>query len=192
MRMTEPKTGLTRRAILAGLGAAALTGDMAAAADSPVWDMRFDALEGGAMPLSQWRGQVLLVVNTASFCGYTPQFEGLADLWQTYRGRGLVVVGVSSNSFRQEAREADKVREVCTLVYGADFPMTATVPVTGREAHPFFQWVEAEAGRRARPAWNFNKYLVGRDGRLCGYWGSKAEPMSPGLRRAVEAALAEG
>jgi glutathione peroxidase len=152
--------------------------------------MRFEALEGGAMPLSQWKGKALLVVNTASFCGYTPQFEALAELWQTYRDQGLVVIGVSSNSFRQEAKNAQKVREVCTLVYGADFPMTATVSVKGRDAHPFFRWAEQQGGRTARPSWNFNKYLVGRDGSFLGHWRSKTRPMSPNIRSAVEKALA--
>lgn len=183
-------TQWSRRATLAGLVSWPMM--TRAKARSPVWDMRFDALEGGDLPLSQYQGRVLLVVNTASFCGYTPQFEALADLWQTYRDQGLVVIGVSSNSFRQEAKHAEKVREVCTLVYGVDFPMTATVPVTGRDAHPFFQWAEAEGGRSARPRWNFNKYLVGRDGALLEHWGSKTEPMSQAVRKAVEAALAAG
>lgn len=183
---------MNRRTALAGMAGAILAGRAGAAGAGAVWDFSFDALEGGPMPLSQWRGNVLLVVNTASFCGYTPQFEGLAALWQAYQDKGLVVIGVSSNSFRQEAKDAEKVREVCTLVYGADFPMTATVEVTGRDAHPFFRWAEAEGGRKVRPAWNFNKYLVGRDGAFLGHWGSKTTPMSPGLRGAVEAALAAG
>lgn len=180
--------GITRRAVVAGGLALPTLGW--AAPHSPVWDMEFEALEGGPMPLSQWKGKALLLVNTASFCGYTPQFEALAELWQTYRDQGLVVIGVSSNSFRQEAKNAEKVREVCTLVYGADFPMTATVPVTGRNAHPFFIWAEQEGGRTARPSWNFNKYLVGRDGSFLGHWRSKTRPMSASIRNAVDAALA--
>ncbi|GBD41040.1 Hydroperoxy fatty acid reductase gpx1 [bacterium HR39] len=184
-------TAIARRPVLAAalsLCLLPLRGVPAAEAAS-VWEIGFEALEGGPLPLARFRGRVLLVVNTASFCGFTPQFRALQQLWEHYRERGLVVIGVSSDSFRQEADSRARVREVCD-VYGVDFPMTATVPVVGPDAHPFFRWVAAKAGTAALPQWNFNKYLIGRDGELLGYWRSFTSPLSPEVTQAIERALA--
>ncbi len=184
-------TGISRRLGLAAALALCLVPlrSVPAADGASVWEIGFEALEGGPLPLAPYRGRVLLVVNTASFCGFTPQFRELQQLWERYRDRGLVVIGVSSDSFRQEAGDRAKVREICE-VYAVDFPMTATVPVVGPDAHPFFRWVAAEAGRAALPQWNFNKYLVGRDGGLLGFWRSSTSPLAPEVTEAVERALA--
>lgn len=153
------------------------------------WDFRFTSLEGEPMPLSRWRGQVLLVVNTASFCGFTPQYKDLVEVWQDYRDRGLVVIGAPSTDFRQEYEEAGKIKEFCELTYGVDFPMTEPVHVRGRQAHPFFAWAAEETGEPVR--WNFNKYLVGRDGRVRAWMPSSVRPTSRKARALIEAVLAE-
>lgn len=153
------------------------------------WDYTFEALEGGPMPLSQWRGKVLLVVNTASFCGFTPQYADLVEVWQDYRDRGLEVIGVPSNDFQQEYDEASKIKDFCELTYGVDFPMSSPVHVRGEQAHPFFKWAAAETGQRVR--WNFNKYLVGRDGRIVAWMPSRLQLTTHESRVAIEAALAE-
>jgi len=180
---------MNRRQFNAAAAAAAVAIALPAAARAETaWDFTFEALEGGKMPLAQWRGKVILVVNTASFCGFTPQYRDLVQVWHDYRERGLVVVGVPSTDFRQEFDNAGKIKEFCEANYGVDFPMTTPVHVVGPEAHPFYQWAAAVTGERVR--WNFNKYLVGRDGKIITWMPSSLTPTSPKARAAIEAALA--
>ena len=139
-------------------------------------------------PLCQYAGRVLLVVNTASYCGFTSQFKGLETLNETYAARGLVVMGFPSNDFRQEDADARKTAEVCFNTYGVKFPMFTAVKVRGPDAHPLFAALAQATGER--PSWNFNKYLVGRDGRPVAHFGSTSDPTSPRVTQAIEKALA--
>lgn len=148
----------------------------------------FPSIDGGDLDLSEWAGRPILVVNTASRCGYTGQYEGLQALYDTYRDRGLIVLAVPSDDFRQELDSAEAVKEFCELTYGIDLPMTDITRVTGAGAHPFFRDVRAETG--FEPRWNFNKILIGRDGRVTGTWGARQRPMSREIVRAIEAELA--
>jgi glutathione peroxidase len=173
-----------RRTILA----LPLMASAAAAAEPDAWSFRFPALEGGEHDLAAWRGRVLLVVNTASFCGFTPQYAALQRLHERYRDRGLVVLGVPSNDFNQEAASAAQVREFCDAQFGIDFPLAAISRVRGADAHPFFRWAAARAG--GEPRWNFHKYLVARDGRAVRGFATRVAPDSLGMTRAIEAALA--
>ena len=167
----------------------ALRGNRAPAAGAEdAWQFTFTSLEGDPMPFSRWRGKVLLVANTASFCAFTPQYEELVAVWQDYRDNGLVVVGVPSTDFRQEYKEAGKIKDFCELTYGVDFPMTEPLHVVGPDADPFFKWAAAETGHRV--GWNFNKYLVGRDGQIIAWMPSRLKPTSHHARAAIEAALA--
>jgi glutathione peroxidase len=137
----------------------------------------FAGIDGGALPLSAWKGHPVLVVNTASFCGYTPQYRGLEALWQQYRDKGLIVLGVPSNDFgAQEPGSAAEIKTFCKTNYQVDFPLTAKYRVIGGEAHPFYRWVAATLGEGAAPRWNFHKYLVGPDGELAGAWPSSVAP----------------
>ena len=138
--------------------------------------------------LCQYAGKVLLVVNTASFCGYTPQYEGLEALHAKYAARGLVVMGFPSNDFNQEATDAKKIAELCFNTYGVKFPMFASSAVKGPKANPLFAQLAQATGKA--PAWNFNKYVVGRDGKPIAHFGSSAAPDSPALVGAIEKALA--
>jgi glutathione peroxidase len=138
--------------------------------------------------LCQYAGRVLLVVNTASYCGFTGQFEGLETLNARYASRGLVVMGFPSNDFKQEDKDAKKTAEVCFSTYGVKFPMFATGPVRGNDAQPLFRQLAAATGQQ--PAWNFNKYLVGRDGKPVAHFGSTTGPTSGTLVAAIEKALA--
>jgi glutathione peroxidase len=138
--------------------------------------------------LCQYAGRVLLVVNTASFCGFTPQFEGLEALNATYGPRGLVVMGFPSNDFRQESADARKTADVCFNTYGVKFPMFTAVSVRGPQAHPLFAELARATGHQ--PSWNFNKYLVGRDGRPIAHFGSTTGPGSTSMKNAIEKALA--
>jgi glutathione peroxidase len=138
--------------------------------------------------LCRYAGKVLLIVNTASYCGFTSQFEGLEALNATYAARGLVVLGFPSNDFRQEDPDAKKVADVCFNTYGVTFPMFATVPIRGADAHPMFRQLAQATGQA--PGWNFNKYLVGRDGKLLAHYGSTIAPTGRALTEAIEKALA--
>lgn len=162
---------------------------LVAAAPSPsAWDFRLPALEGGEHDLATWRGRVLLVVNTASFCGFTQQYAALQRLHEAQEAAGLVVLGVPSNDFNQESQEASKIREFCDAQFGITFPMAALTRVRGPQAHPFYRWAAARAG--GEPRWNFHKYLVFRDGRQVQGFPARVEPSSGELGRAIEGALA--
>ena len=150
----------------------------------------FTSIEGKPLPLSTFKGKAVLVVNTASKCGLTPQYKGLEALWQTYKDKGLVVLGVPSNDFgAQEPGSEEEIQEFCEVRYGVDFPLTTKQPVTGAGAHPLYQWVAKELGEAAVPKWNFHKYLIGKDGKILGTFGSRTEPDAPELKQAIEGAL---
>lgn len=136
----------------------------------------------------QFQGQALVVVNTASFCGFTPQFEGLEALYQRYKDEGLAVLGVPSDDFFQESDDADRTAEVCYVNYGVTFSMTQTQPVRGRDATPLLKELARQAG--GAPRWNFYKYVVDRNGQVVDYFSSKVKPDDPKFVAAVEKALA--
>jgi glutathione peroxidase len=137
----------------------------------------FTAIDGASLPLSAWAGRPVLVVNTASYCGYTPQYRGLEALWRRYRDRGLVVLGVPSNDFgRQEPGSAAEIKGFCETNYGIDFPLAEKCRVIGGDAHPFYRWVAESLGEPGAPRWNFHKYLIAPDGELAGVWPSSVDP----------------
>ena len=149
-------------------------------------------LAGEEVPLETWRGRVLLIVNTASACGFTPQFAGLEKLWQDYRDKGLVVVGFPSNQFgAQDPGSNDEIASFCEVNYGVSFPMMAKVDVNGADAHPLWKWLTAEApgllGTQSIK-WNFTKFLVGKDGQVLKRYAPQEAPGK--LAKDIEAALA--
>jgi glutathione peroxidase len=150
----------------------------------------FVALDGGELPLAQWRGRPILVVNTASYCGYTPQYADLETLWRRYRERGLIVLGVPSNDFgRQEPGSAAEIGAFCRTRYGVDFPLAEKARVIGAEAHPFYRWIAETLGEAGTPRWNFHKYLIGPDGELAGTWPSQVSPTDPQILAEIEPLL---
>lgn len=152
---------------------------------------RFDGIDGKPLALGAFRGRVMLVVNTASQCGFTRQYGPLQALYQRYRGRGLVVIGVPSNDFGgQEPGGNAEIQGFCSSVHGVAFPMAGKSVVRGPQAHPFYRWAAATLGAGNAPRWNFHKYLIGRDGQLAGAFASHVEPDDPALVAAIEAALA--
>lgn len=155
------------------------------------YDFSFKSLKGGAaMPLSAYEGKVILVVNTASKCGLTGQYEGLEKLSQDYGDKGLVVIGVPSNDFgAQEPGTEEDIASFCALNYGVSFPMTAKEKVIGEDAHPFYRWAHDSLGFMSAPKWNFHKYLVGKDGKLVGHFISTTTPDAPQLLSAINDAL---
>jgi glutathione peroxidase len=154
-------------------------------------DFSFTAIDGTALPLAAYRGRPVLLVNTASFCGFTPQYAELEALWRRYRERGLVVIGVPSNDFgAQEPGSAQEIREFCEKSYAVDFPLTEKQTVIGAAAHPFFRWIADELGEAGAPRWNFHKYLVGPDGSLAGAWPSSVRPNDGAILAELEPLLA--
>ncbi|MEJ0015968.1 MAG: glutathione peroxidase [Acetobacteraceae bacterium] len=174
---------LTRRVVLA----AAMGVGMAAGKDAVAWDFGFPSIDEGRLELGTFKGRVLLVTNTASFCGYTYQYEGLEKLHHAASARGLTVVGVPSGDFNQESADNGTVKTFCEATFGVEFPMAGISHVRGPQAAPFYAWVREQT--RWEPAWNFNKVLVGRDGRIIGTFGSGDEPQGPKLSAAIDAAL---
>jgi glutathione peroxidase len=157
-----------------------------------VYDFEALSITGKPAHLSSQRGKVLLIVNTASACGFTPQFAGLETLWNDYRDRGLVIVGFPSNQFgAQDPGTNDEIASFCEVNYGVTFPMMAKVDVNGAAAHPLWKWLTAEApgilGTKSIK-WNFTKFLVGKDGRVVKRYAPNDTPES--LRADIEAALA--
>jgi glutathione peroxidase len=161
---------------------------MAAGNDQTAWAFSFPSIDGGALNLADFKGRVLLVANTASFCGYTYQYEGLEKLHTAKSPAGLTVIGVPSQDFNQESDDNATVKTFCETRFDIDFPLTAISRVKGAGAAPFYAWVAAQ--KQWQPAWNFNKVLIGRDGRIAGTFGSSDEPDGPGLSRAIDAELA--
>lgn len=147
----------------------------------------FDAIEGGKIDMADWRGKPVLVVNTASRCGFTPQYDELQALYDRYAQQGLVVLAVPSNDFRQELGSAEAVQEFCETNFNLTLPMTNITHVKGTKAHPFFAWVRGSTG--FEPAWNFNKILIGPDGAVLGTWGSAVKPLSGKIVDPIKAAL---
>ena len=157
------------------------------AADS-IHDFSLKSIDGQGLPLSSFKGKAVLLVNTASKCGYTPQYTGLEALHAKYKDRGLVVLGIPANNFGgQEPGTNEEIKTFCTRTYNVTFPMSAKVSVKGADQDPLFQYLSQAAGE---PRWNFTKYLVGRDGKVIKRFDSKVTPDAPELATAVEAALA--
>jgi len=154
-----------------------------------LYDFTAQAIDGSEVSLGQYRGKVVLVVNTASKCGLTPQYEGLEKLHRTVSPRGLTVIGVPSQDFNQESADNKTVKTFCDATFGVEFPMAAIAHVRGAQAAPFYAWVREQ--KNWQPAWNFNKVLIGRDGRIAGTFGSGDEPEGPKLSGAIDAELAK-
>lgn len=157
-----------------------------------VYDYTLTAIDGTPMPLSRYRGKVILLVNTASFCGFTPQYEGLQKLQTTYGPRGFTVIGVPSGNFLgQEYGSNKEISTFCQTKFGIRFPLAEKSDVIGPKAIPVYKWAAAELGMTNIPKWNFHKYLIGRDGKLITAFGTKVNPMDVKVTTAVGAALAK-
>jgi glutathione peroxidase len=165
----------------------AMTAPASSALAKTAHDFAFETIDGGPLPLSQYKGKTVLVVNTASFCGFTPQYEQLEALWKAKRDKGLIVLGVPSNDFgAQEPGSAKEIKDFCQSKYDVDFPLAAKVKVTGTDAHPFYQWATE---RKGAPKWNFHKYLIDAQGELVAAFDSKVRPDAAEVTAAIDRAL---
>ncbi len=159
--------------------------------ETSLHDFALTGIDGKSMPLSQFAGRVVLLVNTASECGYTPQYQGLEKLWLDYKDKGLVVVGVPCNDFGgQEPGEASEIANFCEVNYGVTFPLSAKTVVSGNAADPLYVWAGDKAGMLGKPNWNFHKYLFGRDGGFIDWFSTPTKPESAKIVAAIEKALA--
>lgn len=165
-------------------------GFSANAGNKTAFDFTFTSIDGKPMPLSQYRGKELLIVNTASECGFTKQYSALEEVWRKYKGQGLVVIGVPSNDFGgQEPGHEGQIKKFCETHFSIDFPMTGKTPVKGDGAHPFYKWARQTLGIIATPKWNFHKYLIAPDGHIADWFLSSTAPDSASLERSITANL---
>lgn len=160
-----------------------------------VHDITVKDIEGNDVSLADFKGKVGMIVNVASRCGFTPQYEGLQSLYEAYKDRGFVVLGFPSNDFlRQEPGSNEEIQQFCTLNYGVTFPMFSKISVKGDDQHPLYAFLTSKERHPefgGRITWNFNKFLVDAEGRVIGRFGSRTKPMDPEVIKAVEAALAK-
>ena len=158
--------------------------------DGSAYDFTLTAIDGTPLPLDRFRGKALLIVNTASLCGFTRQYEGLQAIWESYRDRGLVVIGVPSNDFGgQEPKSEAEIQNFCRGAFGVTFPLAEKTRVRGPDAHAFYQWAAVTLGAAATPRWNFHKYLINANGLHVASFPATVTPRSRRLRSAIESAL---
>jgi glutathione peroxidase len=160
---------------------------------SGLWGLEAKGLgDDRSARLCQYAGKVVLVVNVASSCGYTPQYEGLQAIYAKYAAQGFTVLGFPCNQFgSQESGSAENIRDFCSSTYKVTFPLFEKVEVNGANVHPVYQWLKSQPGATGDIAWNFTKFLVGRDGKLVKRWGSQVEPEDARITAEIEAALAK-
>ncbi|WGW02297.1 glutathione peroxidase [Tropicibacter oceani] len=154
---------------------------------SPALAFTFDNIDGGQIDTDDWQGRPVLVVNTASRCGFTPQYDGLQALYDRYKDRGLIVLAVPSDDFNQELASAEAVKDFCAVNFDLTLPMTDITHVRGDQAHPFYKWLRDSAG--FEPKWNFNKVLLSPQGQPVATFGSTARPLSRQITQQIEALL---
>ncbi len=161
--------------------------------EAGAYQFTFTDIDGAAMPLSQFKGKVILIINTASQCGFTDQYKDMQNLHEAYKDRGLVVIGVPCNQFgKQEPGSEQIISDFVEKQYGVTFPMTSKVAVKGKDAHPFFTWAASKKKGGlifSSPKWNFHKYLIGPDGTLIKSYGSQVKPSSPKIVDEIERLL---
>jgi len=157
---------------------------------STIYDFKMDNIDGKAVKLSQYKGKVILVVNVASKCGYTPQYEGLEALYKEKKDQGFVILGFPANNFgSQEPGTDSEIKEFCTSKYSVTFPMFSKISVKGDDEHPLYKWLIANSGRPDDIEWNFTKFIIGKDGKVFKRFKSKDTPNSPEVLAAIDEAL---
>ena len=154
--------------------------------DKVFFDFKINSISGEQIDLGNYKNKVILVVNTASYCGFTNQYNDLQLLWNKYKSEGLIVLGIPSNSFNQEKKEDSDVKEFCEVNFNINFPMTTITEVKGENSHELFKWAEKNYGKSAIPKWNFHKILINKDGKVEDTFASMTKPMSQKLIKTIE------
>ena len=153
------------------------------------YDLQIENINGEIISIKDYENKVVLIVNTASYCGFTKQYEDLQDLWDQYKSKGLVVLGVPSNTFNQEKKSNDEVKKFCEVNFNINFPLTAITEVKGNDAHEIFKWAERNYGKSAIPKWNFHKILVNKEGNVEETYASFTKPLSDKIINKIEEIL---
>ena len=153
------------------------------------YDFSIKSITGKIINFNDYKNKVILIVNTASFCGFTKQYEELQELWDLYKEKGLIVLGVPSNSFNQEKKNNADVKEFCEVNFNINFPLTTITEVKGENAHELFKWAKANHGKSAVPKWNFHKILINKKGKVEDTFASFTKPMSKKLINSIESIL---
>ena len=154
--------------------------------DKVFFDFKINSISGEQIDLGNYKNKVILVVNTASYCGFTNQYNDLQQLWEKYKSKGLIVLGVPSNSFNQEKKEDADVKEFCEVNFNINFPMTSITEVKGENSHEIFKWAEKNHGKSEIPKWNFHKILINKEGKIEDTFTSMTKPMSKRLVKTIE------
>lgn len=150
------------------------------------YDFEFTGIEGKAIKLSDYKNKVIVVVNVASRCGFTNQYNGLQKLWLDYKDKDVVVLGVPTNDFKQEPGSNNEIRKFCETNFNVNFPMTKKVNVIGEKSHPFYRWAKDNHGKSAIPKWNFHKIIIGKDGKVADTFASITKPSSNKFIKFIE------
>ena len=151
-----------------------------------VYDFEFNGIDGNKIELSNFKNKVLVIVNVASRCGYTPQYEDLQILWSNYKNKNLIVIGVPTNNFKQEPGNNKEIKNFCETNFGINFPMTEKTNVIGKDAHPFYKWAKKNHGIGAIPKWNFHKIVIGKNGKVVDTFASFTKPTSDKFLNLIE------
>ena len=157
--------------------------------DKVFYDFKIEGISGEIINLSDYKNKVVLIVNTASYCGFTKQYDQLQELWDLYKSKGLIVLGVPSNSFNQEKQSNSEVKEFCEVNFNINFPLTAITEVKGEKAHELFKWAKENHGKSAIPKWNFHKILINKQGKVEDTFASFTKPMSKKIINKIEEIL---
>ena len=157
--------------------------------DKVFYDFKIEGISGEIINLSDYKNKVVLIVNTASYCGFTKQYDELQELWDLYKSKGLIVLGVPSNSFNQEKQSNSEVKEFCEVNFNINFPLTAITDVKGEKAHELFKWAKENHGKSAIPKWNFHKILINKQGKVEDTFASFTKPMSKKIINKIEEIL---
>ena len=153
------------------------------------FDFKIENISGDIIDLKKYENKVILLVNTASYCGFTNQYEDLQKLWDQYKSKGLVVIGVPSNSFNQEKKDDNDVKKFCEVNFNINFPLSTITNVKGNKAHEVYKWAEKNYGKSAIPKWNFHKILINRDGKISDTFTSFTNPLSNKIIKKIESLL---
>ena len=153
------------------------------------YDFKIESITGEIIDFNNYKNKVFLIVNTASYCGFTKQYDELQELWDTYKSRGLIVLGVPSNSFNQEKKNNSDIKEFCEVNFNIDFPLSTITDVKGDDAHEIFKWAKDNHGKSAIPKWNFHKILINKEGKVEETFASFTKPLSKKIIKKLEEIL---
>ena len=151
-----------------------------------IYDLSIESITGEVINFNNYKNKVILIVNTASYCGFTKQYDELQQLWNLYKSKGLIVLGVPSNSFNQEKNNNSDIKKFCEVNFNINFPLTTLTEVKGKNAHELFKWAKENHGKSAEPKWNFHKILVNKEGIIEDTFASFTKPMSKKITKAIE------